>query len=513
VRAGALLDDIDARSAELTAARAELRDAPDKAALLQRIDALQRAVQDLEWKFNSLVVGLDVKDFDVPSRESSDLKTELERLFQPLVVWLKELTAEPREIEIMRSRLAELEQRVATARGARERARAARSAATGGDPERDRLRDALRRVSESWDARVRSAEQQRTVLDAELATKQAARVSLWDKLGTDLDRAVRTRGLNLLLATAAFLSVFLALRFVQRRVSRISRRRGERTFPMRLLDVVLNVLVVLAAVAATLVTLYAMGDWVLLAVALIFLLGAGWAAIKMVPQYFEQVRLMLNLGAVREGERILVDGLPWRVDALKLYTSLTNPDLQGGVLRVPLRDLIGQRSRPMHDGEPWFPCRVGDFVLLADGARGKVLAQTPEVVVLRHQGSERTWATTEFLGLSPSNLSRGYSIDTLFGVDYSHQADATRAIPERFESVLKDRLPKIIAPEWIKAITADFRAAGASSLDIAVSVELDGAAAADYGRIQRAIWRSLVDACTEHGWGIPFPQLTVHQAG
>lgn len=509
----ALTEEIESKRATLVEARAELTRTPDKAAHLEEIARLEKEVREAEWKFSSLVVGFDVKEYDVPTKESSDLRSELERLFQPLVLWLKELTAEPREIESMRSRLAELDQRLATARTARERATRAIAAAAREDGERARLREPLRRVSETWDARIRATEQQRTVLNAELENKQASRVSLWETLGSDLDRAVRTRGLNLLLAVGAFLAVFLSLRFVQRRVSRLNRARDDRSFPLRLFEVLLNLLVVLAAVAATLITLYAMGDWVLLAIALIFLLGAGWAAMKMVPQYFEQVRLMLNLGAVREGERIIVDGLPWRVDSLKLYSVLVNPDLQGGVLRVPLRDLIGMRSRAMHESEPWFPCRVGDFVLLADGTRGKVLNQTPETVVLSQLASQRSYTTTAFLDASPRNLSGGFMIDVLFGVDYGHQQDATRAIPARFKSVLEDGLARVISPSWIKSIDADFRQAAPSSLDILVLVELDGAAAADYGRIQRAVSRLLVDTCTEQGWVIPFTQLTVHQAG
>jgi len=33
-----------------------------------------------------------------------------------------------------------------------------------------------------------------------------------------------------------------------------------------------------------------------------------------------------------------------------------------------------------------------------------------------------------------------------------------------------------------------------------------------YNRLRRAIQRWCVDACTEDGWEIPFPQMTLHDA-
>jgi hypothetical protein len=33
-----------------------------------------------------------------------------------------------------------------------------------------------------------------------------------------------------------------------------------------------------------------------------------------------------------------------------------------------------------------------------------------------------------------------------------------------------------------------------------------------YNRLRRAIQRCCVDACSEYGWEIPFPQLTLHGA-
>ncbi len=509
----ALAEDLEAQRQALRQAREAVTTAADKAHAVQEVRDLEQVVRDLEWRFDSLVVGIDTRDFDVPKSAAEDLQSELGRLLQPLVQKLKDITAEPREIEELAARIDTLEKdRLPVARRALQRVQAELDALDPANAENARLRSHLEQVRSGWEGRQRTMQQQLAVLRGEHRNRLDTRTSFWRAATEETRDFFRNRGLNLLLAVLAFLGVYTGLRFVQRRLSLTRRPRDERGFLARVAEVLLNLLVVGAAVGATLITLYVAGDWLLLALALIFLLGVGWTAIRMLPQYFEQVRLMLNLGAVREGERIVIDGLPWRVDALKFYSVLTNPELQGGVLRMPLRDLIGQRSRPMHPDEPWFPCRVGDVVLLADGVRGKVKLQTPEHVVMSHFQAERSYATAAFLEQSPRNLSRGFLVDVVFGVDYQHQAEATETIPRAFREAVQAELPKTVEPRHIVKVDAEFREAGASSLDVLVLVEMKGDAAADSLKIQRLVRRILTDTCTRNGWVIPFQQITVHQA-
>jgi len=135
-----------------------------------------------------------------------------------------------------------------------------------------------------------------------------------------------------------------------------------------------------AAQAPKVLVLYIAGDWVLLGLATLFLLGLAWASKHTLPQFFEQIRLLLNLGTVRDNERVVYEGLPWRVGRLNFYTRFTNPDLTGGLIRLPLRALSDLHSRPCTTDEAWFPCREGDWVKLDDDRWGKVVMQTPEMV-------------------------------------------------------------------------------------------------------------------------------------
>jgi len=47
-------------------------------------------------------------------------------------------------------------------------------------------------------------------------------------------------------------------------------------------------------------------------------------------------------------------------------------------------------------------------------------------------------------------------------------------------------------------------------VDLAVIADFKGELGDLYNRLRRAIQRWCVDACTEYGWEIPFPQMTLH---
>jgi hypothetical protein len=40
------------------------------------------------------------------------------------------------------------------------------------------------------------------------------------------------------------------------------------------------------------------------------------------PSFIREVMLLLNIGAVREGERVVYNGIPWLVKTLNLYQYL-----------------------------------------------------------------------------------------------------------------------------------------------------------------------------------------------
>ena len=95
----------------------------------------------------------------------------------------------------------------------------------------------------------------------------------------------------------------------------------------------------------------------------------------------KQARLLLNIGPVREEERIYYQNLPWRVKNINIFTILENPDA-GVKLRLPIEELVGLISRPSLPNESWFPCKLNDWVLLSDKYYGKVVGISLEFIEL-----------------------------------------------------------------------------------------------------------------------------------
>jgi hypothetical protein len=231
-----------------------------------------------------------------------------------------------------------------------------------------------------------------------------------------------------------------------------------------------------------------------------------------VPQYLEEVRLILNIGPVRETERILYRGLPWRVDNLGVYSRLSNPRIQGAPLRVPLSALSGLESRIPNPGERWFPCKVNDWVLLSDNTYGQVSMITADFVEMKVAGgSTYTMSATGFLDSNPRCLSDGFGVSTIFGISYDNQANATSSVIDTFKEGIEALIACKAYGPHLKQLTVAFEAAGASSLDYKIIATMAGEAAESWFAIQRDLQCFALDVCNQQGWEIPFAQLVIHK--
>jgi small-conductance mechanosensitive channel len=324
----------------------------------------------------------------------------------------------------------------------------------------------------------------------------------------------RSRGRNILLAALAFACTWLLFHRLHGWVQRVSLlRRKRRTFSARLFNVVYTFLTVFGATVSFLLVLYLFEDWVLLTLALLILFGIAWSSKHTLPDYVKEAVLLLNLGSVREGDRVIYNGVPWLVRSLGFDTHLANSELMGGNLHLPLRDFLDLRSRPFEPDEPWFPTRMGDWVLLDNDTLGKVILQTPEVVrVVLLGGSRRTFSLQDFLTQSLTVLSTGFRLAVQFGLDYQHQARITHEIPATLESSLREALAREGYAKDIVNLKVEFAEAGASSLNLCVLADFAGTAASSYHVLRHAIQCICVDACNVYGWVIPFPQVTLHMA-
>ncbi len=463
-------------------------------------------VRDLE----TVATGVDLDAFAQNSNAPADISKEFEDFLRPIIGELKDLTSKPREIEGLRTRVGQSERQIEQAKKGIEHLDELLAVA-----EEDGVVEELRNLRTSWTRKLEQAQNDLSVAQFKLAEAEESRSSLFSSAREVVASFWRTRGRNFLTAVFAFVLVWFLLRLLYRRLLLYSpfHRKRDRSFYVRLVDVAYQVFALFAGIFAAVLVLYAASDWVLLGLLLIFLAGLAWASKQAAPRFFEQAKLMLNLGSVREGERVVFNGVPWQVKQINVYTDLENPALMGGHLRLPIRDLAPLTSRPFEPKELWFPTREGDWIVLSDGTYGRVIQQTPEwVTIIQLGGARKIYATPDFIGLSPRNLSLNYRVHVTFGIDYQHQPISTKEVPAIFQQRLEKDLLSLVEADEIINIGVEFETAGASSLDYAILADFAGSAASKNNKLTRAISRICVDVCNEQGWVIPFTQITLHQA-
>ena len=143
--------------------------------------------------------------------------------------------------------------------------------------------------------------------------------------------------------------------------------------------------------------------------------------------------------------------------------------------------------------------------------RGKVIGISPELIhLVERGGSQVTYTTSDFLSKSPRNLATNFRIKEIMGISYGLQKESTNVVVERLQDFIQARIEKEGYSEHLINLRVEFARAGESSLELAVIADFKGELGDLYNRLRRAIQRWFVDACTEHGWEIPFPQMTLH---
>ena len=127
-------------------------------------------------------------------------------------------------------------------------------------------------------------------------------------------------------------------------------------------------------------------------------------------------------------------------------------------------------------------------------------------------GENIVYQANKFYEKEPKNLSNGFAVEFLFGLDYAHQAILFSEVIPTFKEAIDEYIPKSF-PQLTESIidfSIEFSQAGASSLDLRIFLKCKGTAASKKQALTRAIQSELVRVCTEKGYVIPFNQLTVH---
>jgi hypothetical protein len=481
----------------------------DQQKIHAQIAELRETIDTLTQSFENIAVnGASLRSLEAQPQQKLSWHDELMQVARPLLNSLKEATAKPRRIEELRREIDLYEQQYEVTQ---------KAIATLALFERQQVPPAvaqgLSEIAAGWRERSRDIERNLTLARDDLQALEAQKIDL---LATLLDighEFFLGRGLTLLIALLTGLGLWLAMRKLRRLAGarRQQREETEQAASVRLLLYGYHLLTIVLVAVGVLSVFYVRGDLLLLSLSIVVLVMLALGAWRYLPRYVQEGRLLLNIGAAREGERVIYDGLPYRITSLNLYTELRNPELDG-VIRLPLPALAKLISRPRAD-EAWFPCRVGDYLLLADGSFAHVLQQGIDWVQLKVMGSIVHLRSVDFVQQNVRNISlEGFGIAVTFGIDYQHQPIALREIPQRLREGLDSAFAGAAFGADLKDLLVEFKAANASSLDYLIYASMGGNSAASYFAIGRLIQQTCVDICNQENWVIPFTQVTVHQA-
>lgn len=440
-------------------------------------------------------------------QEKFDWKKDLQEILKPIFKQLRDITERPQLIEKLKADIEFWEKRETQLASAISNIKS-----NLGLVNQSGLKRELKKLLETAVSKENTAKQKLSLLRNELNDLQNSDSSIWVLISNVFNNVVAGLMLHFLLAIlAAFIVYQIIVLLSLIPIYIISRSKAkDSVFAERTVVVIRTVLGALLGITTYFITLYSFTEWLLLILSLLIIAGVALSLKEVLPTYFVEIKTILNMGSIRQDERLLFQGLPWRITRLNMHTHLYNPALNG-YLRVPLTEILTLSSRPYHKEEPWFPTSVGDTVLLEDNVYGQIVRQTPETVEVRRGLSLYTYQTTDFLARRPRNLTRnGFTIYDSFGYDYQHQADVTGTMLDVYKEGIKQALNDSPYGEHNTKLQIEFSFAAASSLDFRIIAAFSGEVAPDYYRIKRLFQTASVDLANKHGWVIPFQQVTLH---
>ncbi|MEM7372129.1 MAG: hypothetical protein AAF587_26160 [Bacteroidota bacterium] len=500
-----LNQELDDKETEYNAAETE----EAQQLISEQIKELHERLAKLDKDFTILSTGIDQETFFEDKQKELKWEEEVQDIFSPLLYELKEITSRPREIERLRNSIPYYERRVGQIE------LALSNLDTLNNHNKDQEIDGrLEELSEFWDSHRQEHQSELETMQLQLDNLERKKKTFGEAL-RDVSRLFfRSRGKNLLMAIGIFFLTFLILRYIHKLVHRYTKikRKRKRRFFLRIVDILYYLFTLIASVGLFLSVLYLSSDWVLLGLSIVLILGVIWAGKNALPSFFEQMKLLLDFGTVREGERVMYNGIPWLVQSLNIYTELYNPELDGGLIRLPIKDMIGLRSRPfIEEEEPWFPTTKGDWINLSDGFYGKVFIQTPEFVGINTQrGSYKTYRTNDFLSYRPQNLSRNFfSVNRTVRIDYKYRHQVNREIAPKMKAFFEEAVKQEPYGHLLVQVIVELRYLDSSALGIICILKFKGDTASEYFEIGWKIEQIALEALNHLKIEIPYPHLAI----
>ncbi|MFK7858067.1 MAG: hypothetical protein AB8B64_04585 [Granulosicoccus sp.] len=472
---------------------------------------LNRDIARLSSTFEAIALGsTDISLLNPVQDENTDWRQDLIDILNPLVDSLKSVTERPRQLAELREDIFQIRAKLEIAQEA-----LAELQGISLDTLDEVATSRVTQLVDKWVGEIEQLEQELLVSNSQLERLTADQDSFFEGVWPATREFLLGRGLTLIISMAAAVLAWGLMRFLwwfytTRFTTKVLRR--TKTW-FRLLEYSFYFLTTLVTFVAVLAVLYIREDLLLIALSLLLIFGAVLSFRQFLPSYIREARLLLNLGSVREDERVIYNGLPWQVMSLNLHSVLRNPALDG-VIRLPLNTVSELVSRPVKNNL-WFPSNRGDYVILPDGVLGQIKHQTPDLVEISIRGGmSMTYNTSDFYSINLINLSRDetFGVSVTFGLDYELQGISLTEIPQALEAEVQSVFQEAGYKKHLKSLLVELSSANTSSLDFILFATLSSKVAKDYYKFQRLLQQSCVAVSNKKGWTIPFPQLTVHQS-
>ncbi len=477
---------------------------------VSKLKTLQRHMQSnsssetMRVRFAQVASGIDLSSLESRgAKDKGDLVSEMKDLATPLIQSIKRISEQPRKIEELKGKVAVLEDQM-TRLGQSRQAIKNMMAIKSYSPFKKELLRTIRWLENKHDELSLELDSSKNTL----AKLQNQKRSVIDTISDILATFFKTKGKNLLLAILGFITIILGMTFVRNKIFGMALFSNQLDFLRKPLLALYSLVTFVMAIISAVICLYVLNDWLLVTITIFVLMGLAWSLKNYIPQFFDEIKLILNFGAVREGEKIYLDGIPWKVEKLSFYSKLSNNSLEGGTIRISSKKILDLHSRRVSPNEPWFPTQKGDWILIDGSTLGQVMIQTPDQIIIdKIGGGQIHYSCSDFIALNIENLNSGYSLTGSFGVDYELQKDFSGNLMKYFENGFSDRLNAI---DGIDNVSVDFNDCGADSLNIFVRIDCQGRVASKYGSNKRAMQKTFLNLCNDRDYPIPFKQLTVH---
>lgn len=468
-----------------------------KAKIDEELKQMSIRLKRLEHDYTVVITGIDMNTLLEKEKKKVDWEEELKEIFSPIIVELKDITDRPRKMEMLRSEISYYEKRIPQIKQAIDNIEKLKK-----DVRKASIYQRLEKSEAFWTQQEKEFESKLETAGHQLFELERGKMTLSESFDYFVEKVLKHRGKNILIAFVAFMGTFLLLHLLRMLVMRFNplKLKARYLFLANFIDVLLYVIAFLAAIMAMVIALYTTGDWLVLGIVIIVLLGLVWAARNTLPQFAEQIKLLLGVGPVRQGERVIIDDIPYRVDSIGIYCYLVNPLLTGGARRLPLKDLIKMRSRPVSDEkEPWFPCRENDYILINGDTFRHVVLQTPEIMHFEMFEMIESMPTDSFINQKITNLSQGpFWVGFSFEIAYKHRYMVLDDICTKLTEFTEAELQQYPWAEHILTLWIDFEDYHPESLALTYAARVKAEAASDFPKIKRSLRKAALKAANHH---------------